>query len=39
MASSYANGEGMLCELMAEPIVGSYTTIWGDAGLYIWSST
>jgi hypothetical protein len=36
MTSSYANGEGMLCELMAESIVGRYTTIWDDTGFYVY---
>lgn len=36
MTSLYANGEGMLCELMAESIVGRYTTIWDDTGFYVY---
>ena len=36
MTASYANGEGTLCELMAESIVGRYTTIWDDTGFYVY---
>lgn len=36
LTSSYANGEGALCELMAEFIVGRYATIWDDAGFYVY---
>ncbi len=36
MTSSYANGEGALCELMAESTVGRYTTIWDNTGYYVY---
>jgi hypothetical protein len=36
MKPTYAKGEGTLCELMADSIVGKYTTVWDNTGFYVY---